>query len=227
MSHPQHRKLSKNQFELETALANERTISSSSSFSPNSSYHSSSSFHSTPSVRIGGEQACFNVHKTRHHHFTRLLHFTDHHGRKLISLSCFRPWGRLKQRLNGSFSHIASPNNDDNVSFDFGKKRVNGQKKEELEREVYMLNEMLAHEQEVHQYLDQLHHRKDGSALNIPSSLPPNMMEMLTELAMVENEIAQLESQIKKLKSEVICNFYQLSRLIGSDYKIANFASKF
>ncbi|KAG8387637.1 hypothetical protein BUALT_Bualt02G0042100 [Buddleja alternifolia] len=62
---------------------------------------------------------------------------------------------------------------------------------------------MLAHEQKVHEYLQRLQHREDGSALTIPNFLPPKMKELLAELAMVENEITRLESQINQLKDEV------------------------
>ncbi|KAL2488694.1 hypothetical protein Fot_41986 [Forsythia ovata] len=84
------------------------------------------------------------------------------------------------------------------------KKKLSGQeKKEELEREVSVLHKMLAHEQKVHEFLQQLQNRQDGSSLSIPNYLPPKMKELLAELAMVENEIARLESQISQLQSEV------------------------
>ncbi|KAL2488682.1 hypothetical protein Fot_41974 [Forsythia ovata] len=84
------------------------------------------------------------------------------------------------------------------------KKQLSGQqKKEELEREVSVLHKMLAHEQKVHEFLQQLQNRQDGSSLSIPNYLPPKMKELLAELAMVENEIARLESQISQLQSEV------------------------
>ncbi|CAA3014886.1 uncharacterized protein LOC111372828 [Olea europaea var. sylvestris] len=84
------------------------------------------------------------------------------------------------------------------------KKKLSGQqKKEELEREVSVLHKMLAHEQKVHEFLQQLQNRQDGSSLSIPNYLPPKVKELLAELAMVENEIVRLESQISQLQSEV------------------------
>lgn len=40
---------------------------------------------------------------------------------------------------------------------------------------VSVLHKMLAHEQKVHEYLERLHHRQDGSALSIPNFLPPKV----------------------------------------------------
>ncbi|CAA2953645.1 Hypothetical predicted protein [Olea europaea subsp. europaea] len=62
---------------------------------------------------------------------------------------------------------------------------------------------MLAHEQKVHEFLQELQNRQDGSSIRIPNYLPPKMKELLTELDMVENEIVRLESQISLLQSEV------------------------
>ncbi|CAA0834043.1 Protein of unknown function- DUF547 [Striga hermonthica] len=195
MSHSQQqRKLAKNEIDTETPFCE----SSFSSSSPSSSSHSSS-FNSlanlltTPTVQIGYDK--------RHH--------VNHRDRKLNGSSCFsaysKSWGKLKHGF-GSLSHMAGQNNESsslNVLTAFRKKRVTGQQKEELEREVSVLHKMLAHEQKVHQYLEQLHERKDGSALAIPDFLPQNMKDIVSELAMVENEITQLESQIKQLKTEV------------------------
>ncbi|KAG8387641.1 hypothetical protein BUALT_Bualt02G0042500 [Buddleja alternifolia] len=86
---------------------------------------------------------------------------------------------------------------------EFRKKKFSEQQKEELEREVSVLHKMLAHEQKVHEYLQRLEHREDGSALTIPNFLPPKMKELLAELAMVENEITRLDSQINQLKDEM------------------------
>ncbi|KAL6506406.1 hypothetical protein OROGR_024587 [Orobanche gracilis] len=220
-SHPQPRNLANNQIQLETAPSESSLSSSSYPSSSSSSFHSSS-FNSlsnlfiTSTIRVEDNEACFYHKKThRHHHhhhrFTRLLHFSDQHGRKLIRSSCFsvfpKPWEKLKHGL-GSYSHMASRSNGstslhDHVPIELRKKKVTGSEKEELEREVSALHKMLIHEQKVHHYLEQLHHRKDDSALTIPNFLPSNMKEILVELAMVENEITRLESHVKYLKSEV------------------------
>lgn len=76
------------------------------------------------------------------------------------------------------------------------------QKKEELEREVSVLRKMLDHEQKVNEFLEKVQNQKESSNLGIPNFLPPKIKELLTELAMVENEITRLESQISQLQSQ-------------------------
>ncbi|KAM0068431.1 putative ternary complex factor MIP1, leucine-zipper [Helianthus debilis subsp. tardiflorus] len=84
------------------------------------------------------------------------------------------------------------------------KKHMSGhQKKEELEREVSTLQKMLDHEEKVGELLKRTYQQQDHSALHIPKSLPPKMKELLTELAMVENEITRLESQISHLQTDL------------------------
>ncbi|KAJ9540475.1 hypothetical protein OSB04_026981 [Centaurea solstitialis] len=82
------------------------------------------------------------------------------------------------------------------------KKNSGHQKKEELEREVSTLQKMLEHEEKVGELLKHTY-QQDHSALHIPNSLPPKMKELLTELAMVENEITRLESQISHLQTDL------------------------
>lgn len=83
-------------------------------------------------------------------------------------------------------------------------KKLSGQeKREELEKEVLVLRKMLDHEHKVHETLDQIHNRPVSSAFSVPKLLPPKMKELLTDLAMVEDEIARLESQIDHLQIDL------------------------
>ncbi|OVA18038.1 protein of unknown function DUF547 [Macleaya cordata] len=59
---------------------------------------------------------------------------------------------------------------------------------------------MLDHEEMVHDILEHVIHRSDGAPLHIPSFLPPQMKELLTELATVEDEIARLEGEVRNLQ---------------------------
>ncbi|XVF46298.1 hypothetical protein PTKIN_Ptkin03bG0016700 [Pterospermum kingtungense] len=91
--------------------------------------------------------------------------------------------------------------NNNNISLEIRKKKISGQqKREELEREVTMLQKMLNQEEKMHEILTRVHHQGDGSSLSIPSFLPPKMKELLAELAMVEGEIGRLETQISQLQ---------------------------
>ncbi|KAI3748229.1 hypothetical protein L6452_11178 [Arctium lappa] len=89
------------------------------------------------------------------------------------------------------------------ATVNMSKKQNSGhQKKQELEREVTTLQKMLEHEEKVGELLKHTY-QHDHSALHIPNSLPPKMKELLTELAMVENEITRLESQINHLQTDL------------------------
>ncbi|XP_061362517.1 uncharacterized protein LOC133306242 [Gastrolobium bilobum] len=82
------------------------------------------------------------------------------------------------------------------------KKKITGrQKKEELEREVSMLQKLLEQEQKVHEILVMVHNRPTDSAISVPNFLPPKMKELLAELVTVEDEVARLECQISQLQS--------------------------
>ncbi|XP_043699830.1 uncharacterized protein LOC122650483 [Telopea speciosissima] len=81
-------------------------------------------------------------------------------------------------------------------------RKLNGQqKREDLEKEVSMLQKMLDREEKIHQILEHASNRQDGSTAQIPSFLPHKVKELLAELAMVENEIKRLETEISHLQS--------------------------
>ncbi|KAK4856365.1 hypothetical protein QYF36_016736 [Acer negundo] len=87
------------------------------------------------------------------------------------------------------------------IPIDIRRKKVSGQqKKEALEREVSMLQNMLKQEEKMHEILESMHQGQDASAMSIPNFLPPKAKELLAELAMVEGEIARLEGQISQLQ---------------------------
>ncbi|KAL0843492.1 hypothetical protein Bca101_016737 [Brassica carinata] len=82
-------------------------------------------------------------------------------------------------------------------------KKPNGQqKKQEIEKEVYMLREMLDQEEKTREILErvQKHQLPSSSSVALPASLPPKMKELITELSIVEGEISRLEVQISHLQ---------------------------
>ncbi|ESQ42272.1 hypothetical protein EUTSA_v10012852mg [Eutrema salsugineum] len=90
-----------------------------------------------------------------------------------------------------------------NVPHSVRTKKLNGQqKKEEIEKEVWMLREMLDQEEKTREILErvQKHQLPSSSSVTLPASLPPKMKELITELSIVEGEISRLEIQISHLQ---------------------------
>uniref|UniRef100_A0A7N0TXP6 Uncharacterized protein n=1 Tax=Kalanchoe fedtschenkoi TaxID=63787 RepID=A0A7N0TXP6_KALFE len=77
------------------------------------------------------------------------------------------------------------------------------QKVEALEREVAMLGLRLSNEQDVHEVLERAHKLDPGSAISIPSFVPPKVKQMLVELGRVNEEITRLERQIDELQTDL------------------------
>ncbi|GMH11949.1 hypothetical protein Nepgr_013790 [Nepenthes gracilis] len=118
--------------------------------------------------------------------------WSPRHSRQLIKLNPRRCAGSMSMAADFSFQPPPPENR---------MKKLNGQlKKEELQREVSMLQKMLSHEEKLHEILQQVHGRKDGMPFGIPDFLPPKTKELLAELVMVEAEITRLESQIQELR---------------------------
>ncbi|KAK7404764.1 hypothetical protein VNO78_05721 [Psophocarpus tetragonolobus] len=113
-----------------------------------------------------------------------------------------RRWGPFKLASNTMDTHVDFPASLHSPSHIIRKKKITWrQKREELEREVAMLQRLLDREEKFHEILEMVHNRPNGSAISIPNFLPPKMRELLGELVMVEGEIARLESQISQLQA--------------------------
>ncbi|KAJ7947843.1 Ternary complex factor MIP1, leucine-zipper [Quillaja saponaria] len=130
--------------------------------------------------------------------------FYDHHS--LPVSCCFKVSSRLWSILKLGCSDISLMKSQVELSVhsssEIRKKKLSGQqKKEELEKEVSLLQMRLHQEEKVHEILEMAHARQNGAAISIPNFLPPKMKELLAELAMVEGEIARLESQIVQLQA--------------------------
>ncbi|XP_010483724.1 PREDICTED: uncharacterized protein LOC104762179 isoform X2 [Camelina sativa] len=92
-----------------------------------------------------------------------------------------------------------------NVPHSVRTKKLNNsqQKKEEIEKEVWMLREMLDQEEKTREILEQVQKHQlpsSSSSITLPASLPPKMKELITELSIVEGEISRLEVQISHLQ---------------------------
>ncbi|CAN8301061.1 unnamed protein product [Cochlearia groenlandica] len=110
--------------------------------------------------------------------------------------------------LDGNYSMLAMPNTSlsptSNVPHSVRTKKPNGlQKKEEIEKEVWMLREMLDQEEKTREILEKVQKNQlpsSSSSISLPASLPPKMKELITELSIVEGEISRLEIQISHLQ---------------------------
>ncbi|KAF9597944.1 hypothetical protein IFM89_023315, partial [Coptis chinensis] len=78
-------------------------------------------------------------------------------------------------------------------------KRPDGpQRKEDLEREVAMLHKMLDHEEKVNKILEHTIRRPDGSAIHIPSFLPPKALYYISKAIKGDYTMNALTSNEKK-----------------------------
>ncbi|XP_030448064.1 uncharacterized protein LOC115670840 isoform X1 [Syzygium oleosum] len=153
-----------------------------------------------------GHRSSFGSEPLSHRHHCR------HHKRSASAVvpSClnFRcsssRWGCKLEPRCSEVSPMASRGDRSSSSSELRKRQLNGQKKkEELEREVSMLQLLLSQEEKVREILERVQSRKNGSTNAIPKFLPPKIKELLAELAMVEDEIARLEGQISRLQANL------------------------
>ncbi|XP_027909636.1 uncharacterized protein LOC114168868 isoform X2 [Vigna unguiculata] len=164
---------------------------------PESSFSSSQTLYKTKIPLCLIHSLTSTTPSSTHQHF----HFHEPHTPSLRS--CFnvssRRWATFKLGCTSMdpldlSSSLHSPQ--------IIKKKITGrQKREELEREVAMLQRLLDQEEKFHEILEMVHNKPNGSAISIPNFLPPKMREVLGELVMVESEIARLESQISQLQA--------------------------
>ncbi|KAG4974418.1 hypothetical protein JHK87_031239 [Glycine soja] len=122
--------------------------------------------------------------------------------------NCFnvssRRWSAFKLGCTSMDPQVEFSSSLHSASEIIRKKKITGrQKREELEKEVAMLQKLLEQEEKFHEILEMVHSRPNGSSISIPNFLPPKMRELLGELVMVEGEIARLESQISELQADL------------------------
>uniref|UniRef100_A0A7N0V0T1 Ternary complex factor MIP1 leucine-zipper domain-containing protein n=1 Tax=Kalanchoe fedtschenkoi TaxID=63787 RepID=A0A7N0V0T1_KALFE len=67
-----------------------------------------------------------------------------------------------------------------------------------LQQEVDKLKRKLRHEENVHRALERAFNRPLGSLPRLPSYLPPPTLELLAEVAVLEEEVVRLEKQFDK-----------------------------
>ncbi|KAJ8423259.1 hypothetical protein Cgig2_003071 [Carnegiea gigantea] len=191
----------------------ESSFSSSSNSSPNSSklYLQKSLLQVFPPTAFDNDKSQFNYKES----------YGDRDNNSLEIKQCRRtsgfisriwPWNisnkhrKQHQRNNHMSAMAASELSRVPLPLDqIGKRNAGGQKKrEELETEVALLQNMLSHEEKIRELLQQAYNSKPGYNLAVPTYTPPKLKELLTELLMVEDEIVRLEGQIEHLQKDVM-----------------------
>ncbi|KAI4326123.1 hypothetical protein MLD38_031467 [Melastoma candidum] len=76
------------------------------------------------------------------------------------------------------------------------RRRANRQKKTALMRDVDKLKRKLRHEENVHRALERAFSRPLGALPRLPPYLPPYTLELLAEVAVLEEEVVRLEEQV-------------------------------
>ncbi|KAI4330300.1 hypothetical protein MLD38_028599 [Melastoma candidum] len=76
------------------------------------------------------------------------------------------------------------------------RRRANREKKMALMRDVDKLKRKLRHEENVHRALERAFSRPLGALPRLPPYLPPYTLELLAEVAVLEEEVVRLEEQV-------------------------------
>ncbi|XP_010548396.1 PREDICTED: uncharacterized protein LOC104819833 [Tarenaya hassleriana] len=76
------------------------------------------------------------------------------------------------------------------------RRRANRERKMELLQDVDNLKRKLRHEENVHRALERAFTRPLGALPRLPPYLPPNTLELLAEVAVLEEEVVRLEEQV-------------------------------
>lgn len=76
------------------------------------------------------------------------------------------------------------------------RRRLNREKKLALLQDVDKLKKKLRHEENVHRALERAFNRPLGALPRLPPYLPPHTLELLAEVAVLEEEIVRLEEQV-------------------------------
>ncbi|KAL7193221.1 hypothetical protein ACSBR2_024935 [Camellia fascicularis] len=98
------------------------------------------------------------------------------------------------------------------------RRRSNREKKLALLEDVNKLKKKLRHEENVHRALERAFNRPLGSLPRLPPYLPPETLELLAEVAVLEEEVVRLEEQIVDFRQ----GLYQEAAYISSKRNAEN-----
>lgn len=94
-------------------------------------------------------------------------------------------------------------------------RRSSGDRKLALQQDVDKLKKKLRHEENVHRALERAINRPLGALPRLPPYLPPSTLELLAEVAVLEEEVVRLEEQVVQCRQ----GLYQEAVSISSSKK--------
>ncbi|XP_010525622.1 PREDICTED: uncharacterized protein LOC104803390 [Tarenaya hassleriana] len=83
------------------------------------------------------------------------------------------------------------------------RRALNREKKMALQQDVDKLRKKLRHEEDIHRAMERAFNRPLGTLPRLPPFLPPPMLELLAEVAVLEEEIVRLEEQIVHYRQDL------------------------
>ncbi|XP_022149545.1 uncharacterized protein LOC111017954 isoform X2 [Momordica charantia] len=108
---------------------------------------------------------------------------------------------------------------DEKVGIKSNRRRLNREKKMALLQDVDKLKKKLRHEENVHRALERAFTRPLGALPRLPPYLPPSTLELLAEVAVLEEEVVRLSERVVNFRQDL----YQEAVFVSSQRNVENF----
>ncbi|XP_023521283.1 uncharacterized protein LOC111785033 isoform X2 [Cucurbita pepo subsp. pepo] len=110
---------------------------------------------------------------------------------------------------------------DENGGIMNNRRRLNREKKMALLQDVDKLKKKLRHEENVHRALKRAFTRPLGALPRLPPYLPPSTLELLAEVAVLEEEVVWLTERVVNFQQ----NLYEEAAYVSSQRNVKNFVN--
>ncbi|KAG7019314.1 hypothetical protein SDJN02_18274, partial [Cucurbita argyrosperma subsp. argyrosperma] len=110
---------------------------------------------------------------------------------------------------------------DENGGIMINRRRLNREKKMALLQDVDKLKKKLRHEENVHRALKRAFTRPLGALPRLPPYLPPSTLELLAEVAVLEEEVVWLTERVVNFQQ----NLYEEAAYVSSQRNVKNFVN--
>ncbi|XP_022973199.1 uncharacterized protein LOC111471700 isoform X1 [Cucurbita maxima] len=110
---------------------------------------------------------------------------------------------------------------DENGGIMIHRRRLNREKKMALLQDVDKLKKKLRHEENVHRALKRAFSRPLGALPRLPPYLPPSTLELLAEVAVLEEEVVWLTERVVNFQQ----NLYEEAAYVSSQRNVKNFVN--